>query len=81
MEAVQFALQFGVRCPRFAAVEESADYAGVVHCHLGWSCQLWVLPDTGCNASKGCGSLTDAHVDISVEGQVVTLKNRQKISL
>ena len=47
MEAVQFALLFRVHCSRFAAVEESADYAGVVHCHLGWSCQLWVLPDAG----------------------------------
>ena len=45
MEAVQFALLFGVRCPRFAAVEESADYVGVVHCPLGWGCQLWILPD------------------------------------
>ena len=26
VEAVQFALLFGVRCPRFAAVEESGDY-------------------------------------------------------
>ena len=51
VEAVQFALLFVVCCPGFAAVEESADYAGVVHCHLGWSCQLWVLTDMGGKAS------------------------------
>ena len=51
MKAVHFALLFGVRCPPFAAVKESADYAGIVHCHLGWSCQLWVLPDAGGEAS------------------------------
>ena len=54
MKALNFVLLFGVRCPRFAAVKESADYAGVVHCHLGWSCQLWVVPDAGGEASLSC---------------------------
>ena len=47
VEAVQFALLFEVCCPCLAAVEESADHAGIVHCHLCWNCQLWVLPDAG----------------------------------
>ena len=51
MEAVQFALLFGVCCLRFAAVEESADYASIIHCQLGWNCQLWVLPDMDGKAS------------------------------
>ena len=51
VEAVKFALLFRVRCQRFAVVEEGADYAGNVHCHLGWSCQLWVLPDPAGAAS------------------------------
>ena len=51
VEAVQFALLFGVCRPCLAAVEESADDAGIVHCHLCWNCQLWVLPDAGGEAS------------------------------
>ena len=51
VEAVQFTLLFGVCCPCLTAVEESADHAGILHCHLCWNCQLWVLPDAGGEAS------------------------------
>ena len=33
---VQLALLLGIRCPCFTAIEESADDAGVVHCHFRW---------------------------------------------
>ena len=35
VEAVQFPLLFGVHCPCFTAIEESADYPGVLHFNLG----------------------------------------------
>ena len=44
-------LFIGVCRSRFTAIEEGAVYLGVVHCHLGWSCQLWVLPEVGGKAS------------------------------
>ena len=42
VEAFQFALLFGVCCPCLAAVDESADDAGIVHCHLCLNCQLCI---------------------------------------
>ena len=35
VEAVQFVLLSGVCCTCFAAIQESADDAGIVYCHLG----------------------------------------------
>ena len=51
VEAVQLPLLFGVCCPGLTAMQERADDSGVVHCHLSWDCELWILPDTCCKSA------------------------------
>lgn len=54
VETVQLPLLLSRGCPSFTPIQEGANKAGIVHCNLGWSGQLRILPDTSGQSSQGC---------------------------
>ena len=68
VETVQSLLLLCVGCPCLAAVQQSADNAGIVYGYLGRNCELGVLPDTCGEPTKCCCGLPDTLLDLSIEG-------------
>ena len=51
VENAQLLLLLGIGSPGFSPVQEGADYVGIVHCNLGWSGWLGVLPEASGQSS------------------------------
>ena len=68
VKTVQSHLLFCVCCPCLAAVQQSADDAGIVYCLFGRDCELRVVSDTCGELAKCCCGLPDALINLSFEG-------------
>lgn len=44
-ECVEFPIMPCISGPRFTAVEESAEYTGLVHTQFGLRSETWIVPD------------------------------------
>ena len=51
VENAQLLLLLGIGSPGFSPVQEGADYVGIVHCNIGWSGWLGVLPEASGQSS------------------------------
>ena len=69
---IQYKMSTSKNCQSFAAVEESAEDASPVNCHLCCDGKVPVFPNTFFQLGKGAACSPDASVDLFVEGQVVT---------
>ena len=81
METIQLLLLLFICPPCLKAIQQNADNAGIVCCHLGHGCQLGVLPETTGESTKCCCSHSNALTDFCVKGQVVSDRGPQVIEL
>ena len=70
VESIQPAFLVGVEGPCFTAVEESAQYTGLVDSHLGVCGEHGVVPHSLCQTCQCCCCLANPRVQLCIKGEV-----------